>query len=354
MKKSKQADIKTLEYALQYAKQGFSVLPMHTVKDGACSCFKGSKCPNPGKHPFNFNGVKGASTNRKQIRKWWSAHPEANVGIACGEISNIVAIDVDPRNGGNKTLSRLIRELGELNSTIVSDTGGGGTHHLFACPKFNARKDSRGKVFGPGVDLMADGAIIIVPPSIHASGKPYQWQKGASLLDDSPGQLPKKWRSRIKARQNLEQPTPSASEAIATGTRNETLTSIAGKLHNTGIGYDALLAALRAENQKCDIPLDDGELEKIAKSIGSKPIKTGTAGQGDLAERVMKLVLDRDFAGGDELIYCSDGRFWMYNGNTGNQCKRSGYAAEPWLPFRGWRIEAERPPRLSLVKLLHF
>ena len=28
----------------------------------------------------------------------------------------------------------------------------------------------------------------------------------------------------------------------------------------------------------------------------------------------MKLVLDRDFGGGDHLIFCADGRFWIYNG----------------------------------------
>jgi hypothetical protein len=82
-------------WALQYARMGLAVLPMHTVKNDACSCSKGAKCTNPGKHPRNVNGVKGASTEPAQIREWWSAFPKANIGIACGTISNILAIDID-------------------------------------------------------------------------------------------------------------------------------------------------------------------------------------------------------------------------------------------------------------------
>jgi putative DNA primase/helicase len=179
--------------------------------------------------------------------------------------------------------------------------GGGGTHYIFKIPKFRIRKDSGAKVFGPGVDVMSDGAIIIVPPSFHASGKRYRWQKGASLLAKSPGSLPKKWRNHIKAQQNLDKPKLADSETIVTGARNDTLTSLAGKLHNTGIGREALLAALLAVNQRCEPPLDKNEVERIVRSIGTKPSKPGAV-QGDLAERVMKLVLEGDFGGGDHLI----------------------------------------------------
>ncbi|WP_247540882.1 phage/plasmid primase, P4 family [Bradyrhizobium sp. 168] len=300
--------------ALQYAKCGFAVVPIHTIKDGVCSCSKGTKCPNPGKHPWNLNGVKGASTKRKQISEWWTAHPEANIGIACGSKSNILALDIDPRNGGNKTLRRLKETLGNLNSTVVSNTGGGGTHHVFKLPKFKVRKDSGGKIFGPGIDVASEGAIIVVPPSVHVSGKRYRWQKGASLFKNTPASLPENWRNHIKSQRSLDKPKPPEAEVIVAGARNDTLTSIAGRLHNTGIGVETLLLALLQENQRCDPPLDKEEVERIARSIGSKPSKLYEGTQGDLAERVMKLVLDRDFGGGDHLIYCPDGRFWMYNG----------------------------------------
>ncbi|RXH05806.1 phage/plasmid primase, P4 family [Bradyrhizobium vignae] len=313
MKKSKHRPTKKTR-ALQYARKGFAVVPMHTVKDAVCSCPKGITCPAPGKHPWNSNGVKGASTNRKQIREWWTAHPEANIGIACGRKSNILALDIDPRNGGNETLRQWAEKLGNLNSIVVSNTGGGGTHLVFTLPQFKVRKDSSGKVFGPGIDVASDGAIIIVPPSIHASGKMYKWQKGASLYKNTPARLPKTWRNHIRTQQKIDKPKGAATEVILNGARNNTLTSIAGKLQNTGIGQQTLLAALMQENQRCLEPLGKEEVERIAQSVSRMTSHLSAGTQGDLAERVMKLVLDRDFGGGSHLIFCTDGRFWMYNG----------------------------------------
>jgi putative DNA primase/helicase len=314
VEKLRKLRLRLKERAVQYAQKGFAVVPMHTVKNGKCSCSKGAKCPSPGKHPWNSNGVNGASTSKAQIRKWWNDHPEANVGLACGSKSNVLALDVDPRNGGNETLDNMIWRLGSLNSTAISNTGGGGTHYFFELPEFQIRKDSGGKVFGPGVDVTSDGAIIVVPPSVHASGKTYRWREGASLLNNSPARLPKKWREFIKMQQSSHQPKLTESEVIVTGARNDTLTGIAGKLHNAGIGPEALLAALMSENKRCQPPLDEDEVAKIANSVGKYLVKPNATTQGDLAERVMTSVLDRCFGGGDRLIFAKDGQFWMYNG----------------------------------------
>jgi hypothetical protein len=219
----------------------------------------------------------------------------------------------------------MTQKLGVLNSTAISNTGGGGTHHIFKLPGFPIRKDSGGKVFGPGVDVVPNGAIIVVPPSIHASGKRYRWRKEMSLLKNAPGSLPKQWRAHIKSQQSTGKPKANMSEIITTGARNDTLTSIAGSLHNTGIGHDALLAALLAENARCVPPLDDDEVARIAQSIGSKLIKTDGAGQGDLAERVMKLVLDRDFGEVVILLFSArTGGFGCTMANIGSLCRRSG------------------------------
>jgi putative DNA primase/helicase len=74
------------------------------------------------------------------------------------------------------------------------------------------------------------------------------------------------------------------------------------------------LAALLIENQRWLPPLDNDDVERIARSIGKRPSKSNAATQGDLAERVMTIVLDRYFGGGDRLIFAKDGQFWMHNG----------------------------------------
>lgn len=302
--------------AVRYAKKGFAVVPMHTVFNGSCSCYKGKECNSPGKHPAISDGVKGASSKVSRVRKWWKANPARSIGIATGTPSGVVVIDVDPRNGGDETMKVMTEQLGSCGSMVRSDTGGAGVHHIFKMPNFSIRKDSNGKIFGRGLDVLSDGAIFIAPPSRHASGNKYKWQPGASLLSKPLGALPKKWRDHIRSRQVADGSSPEALERIEAGRRNTALTSMAGRLQNTGLSAAALLAALSEENAvRCSPPLAKNEVAKIAKSIAKTSINRGRgAKQEDLAERVVNVLLDSEFGGGDHLLHCSDGRFWVFNG----------------------------------------
>ena len=163
--------------ALKLASRGLSVLPMHSAPRGRCTCPEGNACARPGKHPITRHGVNDATTDDEQIVKWWTEHPDANIGIAAGRESGILVLDIDPRNGGTETLQRLEKELGPLPETVTSNTGGGGEHRIFKYPDFPVRKDSAGKLLGPGVDVLSDGCIMVAPPSRHLSGNRYGGRK---------------------------------------------------------------------------------------------------------------------------------------------------------------------------------
>ena len=88
-----QAGLNTnLDYALEYARIGWSVLPLHNIlKDEKCSCCI-SNCGSPGKHPLSKlanNGVKNATTDEKVIKYWWNHYPKASIGIATGKQSGL-------------------------------------------------------------------------------------------------------------------------------------------------------------------------------------------------------------------------------------------------------------------------
>jgi hypothetical protein len=69
-----------LQEALDYAECRLAVFPVN------------------GKVPFKHShGVKDASTDPHRIREMWAAHPGANIAIACGAPSQIIAIDDDNR-----------------------------------------------------------------------------------------------------------------------------------------------------------------------------------------------------------------------------------------------------------------
>src|SRR3712207_6202066 len=104
--------------ALSYARSGFPVLLLHSVVQGKCPCRDGASCKSPGKHPMTRNGVHDATTDLKQVRVWFTKHPNANIGIATGAEFDLLALDIDPRNGGNETLAKAKNELGDLPLTV--------------------------------------------------------------------------------------------------------------------------------------------------------------------------------------------------------------------------------------------
>ncbi len=161
-----------LEFALLYAGFGWRVFPVHTMRDGACSCGRDS-CSSPGKHPRTKRGCKDASTDEQRIRSWWKRWPDANVAVATGQASDLVVIDVDPRHGGDDAWETLKHEL-DVPTTWEVQTGGGGVHAYFHYPEGKSISIGAG-VLGPGVDHRGDGGYVVAPPSNHASGNPYFW-----------------------------------------------------------------------------------------------------------------------------------------------------------------------------------
>jgi hypothetical protein len=101
--------------ACSYAERGWSVIPLHSVRQGACTCGN-ADCTSPGKHPYTKNGSKDGTTNAALIDAWWRHWPKANVGVCSGARAGIVATDVDPRHGGDESLLELVKEHGELSA----------------------------------------------------------------------------------------------------------------------------------------------------------------------------------------------------------------------------------------------
>ena len=303
--------------ALRLASRDLSVLPMHSTHLGRCTCSQGNACERAGKHPITPHGVNDATTKRDQIKSWWTASPDANIGIATGAVSSIIVLDIDPRNGGIKRLKRLKKELGSLPDTVTGLTGGGGLHLVFKYPSFAVRKDTSGKKFGRGVDILSDGCIMVAPPSRHATGERYRWKEGKSFRDLKPATLPRNWLDRLRRDGSADSGKDNRSQTdgrVLEGQRNNFLTSLAGTLQRSGASPAAITAALFAENKaKCSPPLDKSEIEKIAASI-TKYAPISPIGDGaDDAERLMQLVLERNFNRGKHLLLGTDGRFWHYD-----------------------------------------
>jgi hypothetical protein len=157
-----------IRHALRAAQLDLPVLPLWAVvrRNGRVACACGRDCGKDiGKHPIGNlvpNGALDATTDQDLIRKWWTLWPDANIGTRMGRF---MALDVDPRNGGDHTLVRLQNEHRPLPNTRRVKTGGGGWHIIFRRPDV----ELVGKL-GPGIDIKTGNGYIVAPPSLHASG----------------------------------------------------------------------------------------------------------------------------------------------------------------------------------------
>jgi hypothetical protein len=159
--------------ALSYAARGIPVFPV----------------ANGGKRPLTEHGYLDATADPVTITVLWDKNPDANIGIPTGKVSGIVAVDIDPRNGGDIGLADLEASYGKLPDTVEVHTGGGGRHLWFAYPA-GVDIPSSVSFIGPGIDICSDGKYIVAPCSIHQSGNAYEFELSSSLDDIPPADLP--------------------------------------------------------------------------------------------------------------------------------------------------------------------
>lgn len=257
--------MKNFKAAMAYAKMGWRVFPIFEIgADKKCSCRR-SDCKSPGKHPRTRDGHLSATTDEAKIRQWWQRNPFSNIGLATGGASGLVALDIDPRNGGDNSLKELEGEFGRLPHTVTSITGSIGHHFLFKQPRA-----SIGNKVGilPGIDFRGDGGYIVLPPSNHIAGRKYEWKASAHPdeceLADLPNWLLELFHSPNK---NGTSSKPVAT-LVSEGQRNSTLFKIAAAMRGRGCSSTEIASELESMNKKmCRPPLDQKELAVIVRNV---------------------------------------------------------------------------------------
>lgn len=168
--------------ALEYAARGWHVVPLRTRA----------------KQPLTKNGLHDATDDLVAVFGWWQPRPLSpsspllhNIGIVCHP-SGLIVIDVDPRNGGDDSLVEAERRLGALPRTVEAQTGGGGWHYYFLHPG--------GALLGklaPGLDIK-DHGYVLAPPSLHPSGRQYEWSVDGHPDEVEVARLPVDWVEAIQ------------------------------------------------------------------------------------------------------------------------------------------------------------
>lgn len=128
-----------------------------------------------------------APADHGQLDAWWDRWPDAGIGLVTGAVSGLLVLDADAGAGGLESLARLDREHpGELR-TCTSRTGGGGRHLLYQHP--GQRIGGSVRKLADGIDVRADGNLIVAPPSVHLSGRRYEWVMPVAPIRPAPAWL---------------------------------------------------------------------------------------------------------------------------------------------------------------------
>jgi Bifunctional DNA primase/polymerase, N-terminal len=214
--------------AVGYAARGIPVLPLHhplphrrglqpvggnhpPTPGASCSC-RDPSCGQIGKHPLGSlvpHGVHDATCNRARILAWWTRHPQANIGLACGYLFDV--LDVDGPQGA-QAIRTLAGEHRLESSGPLVRTGGRGWHYYLA-PTGLGNAHPRDLEH---VDWRGRGGYVVAPPSRHASGRAYQWAAGRGL-DTPPGQVPAVLLERLQPHHRQRLPGPTQLPAVGHG-----------------------------------------------------------------------------------------------------------------------------------------
>ena len=167
--------INNLQSALELWGNGFNIIPIKsdpitpTPKNPA-EDFRNYKTPF-GK----WQQYQNKRETRVVVQKWYENRPYLNIGIIT---NGLLVVDADTDEG--------VRWCKDNLSVGIYSITAKGAHFYFKQPK-NQRVNCEIKNTKCGIDIKADGGLVVAPPSVHGSGKFYRWSNDETpMFDDIP------------------------------------------------------------------------------------------------------------------------------------------------------------------------
>lgn len=224
-----------LDAALQFAAAGWPVFP----------------CNPATKQPLISGSFNDATLDLALIQRWWGRWPSAMVAVPTGSAICAWVLDID-----DPGLFESACEI-TLPNTRRSSTGKG--YHLFFSwdptrPVRNKQRNRAGWPMPelPGAEVRGEGGYVIVPPSLHPSGKHYTWTH-----DQEPSEAPDELVKIVTAKAARQAANEDAAPQPAAASSKK----------DTRYG----LAALK---QECDALVDAGDGEQEG-SLNEAALRVG-------------------------------------------------------------------------------
>jgi hypothetical protein len=110
---------------------------------------------------------RNATTDPRVIRDWWQRWPNTLIGMPAGAVSNLAILSVSASYG-----FAALPNCVDLSPLVVATPDG---FEIY----FRADGAPCSGKLWPGIEVKAEGAYVILPPS-----RGYRWAKGSLLVTD--------------------------------------------------------------------------------------------------------------------------------------------------------------------------
>jgi len=200
----------------------------------------------------------------QEIQQW--QNQDTNISIVCGKISgNLLVIDFDKPETYEKT-----KHLLPPNTPIVK-TGKG--YHAYVKTTSPIKKtkilNEQGETL---IDFQGEGSLVVAPPSIHPTGKQYQWLTEPQQIPLYEGDPVQDFKEELGITKNQE--IIIVSELLKPqkkGNRNNAALKLATFYRRKGLNKEQTTKLLTEWNNKNQPPLPLHELKNTINSAYKRP-----------------------------------------------------------------------------------
>lgn len=242
-----------------------------------------------GKRPILSEWPYRESLGEEEIAMYWGRGIPFNVGLICGERSDLVVLDFDEP----EWYCRWARRHPEAAQTLTAarDNAEPGRVHLYFSTEESDVPDSLTKTANGWGDLLSSGRQVVAPPSVHYSGGRYRfvnqnmplpWRDeytpepmrasgsprvvvpGVDIRGAGAASMPRRWLAM------LEMGAPK-------GVRNDAAFKIAVQLRDGGLPEDAVTAKVLGFAARCTPPLPEREARAVVRSAFTRPPREPSA-----------------------------------------------------------------------------
>ena len=164
----------------EYVDLGLPVFPLCSHNHSNSSTKHVERCKCAGKTPLIRNWTNRQETSESDLQTWVRDFKQFNIGLPLGDASGYVGIDIDGSEGENFL---QIMSDGNVPDTWEFKTGDG-RRLIYQIPVGMATKKFKMAEKGhQECALLCTGQQTVLPPSIHHTGRLYEWLEGHSPFD---------------------------------------------------------------------------------------------------------------------------------------------------------------------------